>query len=95
MEVTETPTIQGYLRKQGHRVKNWKRRWFSLGADALLTYYEEKGGKMKGQVRTMRGACRRPSRPLVVPPARRGGNKAAAGNGDRGAGQRRCPWHAQ
>lgn len=29
----------GFLWKKGHRVKNWKRRWFIL-RDAYLAYFE-------------------------------------------------------
>ena len=40
----EAPTIKsGYLTKQGHRVKNWKRRWVSLAENGVLSYSEDKG----------------------------------------------------
>jgi hypothetical protein len=39
----------GFLRKRGHRFKNWKRRFFVLHADSL-TYSERQGSKIKGQV---------------------------------------------
>jgi hypothetical protein len=40
----------GYLTKQGHRVKNWKRRYFTVD-NGQLTYFEAKGdAKFKGQV---------------------------------------------
>lgn len=46
--------LQGYLTKQGHRVKNWKRRWFSLEG-GVLRYYDSKGdAKVKGEVRARR-----------------------------------------
>lgn len=32
----------GYLVKQGHRIKNWKRRWFVLSG-RFLTYYRKAG----------------------------------------------------
>lgn len=37
----------GFLWKRGHRVKNWKRRWFIL-RDAYLAYFE---GPTKTNVR--------------------------------------------
>lgn len=30
---------EGYLTKQGGKVKTWKRRWFSLDSDYVLHYY--------------------------------------------------------
>ncbi len=30
---------EGYLTKQGGKVKTWKRRWFSLDSDYVLRYY--------------------------------------------------------
>ena len=32
---------EGYLTKQGHVRKNWKRRWFVLYADGELAYYAD------------------------------------------------------
>ena len=34
---------EGYLVKQGHVVKNWKRRWFVLTAGSI-DYFETQGG---------------------------------------------------
>ena len=51
---------QGYLVKRGHRIKNWKRRYFELhagdGADPedsppTLTYAASSGGKTLGVVK--------------------------------------------
>ena len=41
----------GYLIKQGHRVKNWKRRFFVL-KNGLLSYYESQTtqNKIKGSI---------------------------------------------
>ena len=38
---------QGYLTKQGHVVKNWKRRWFVL-RDGCLYYYKEDRTSQRG-----------------------------------------------
>lgn len=40
----DTPSKEGWLTKQGGRVKNWKRRWFILSEDRL--YYYKKPGDM-------------------------------------------------
>jgi hypothetical protein len=55
------PLTAGYLTKQGHRVRNWKRRWFTLGEDGALTYYGSAGeAKPKGRVRlAVRAGCSR------------------------------------
>jgi hypothetical protein len=46
-----TLSKSGYLTKQGHRVKNWKRRYFTV-ENGLLTYFETAGDtKNLGQVR--------------------------------------------
>lgn len=37
----------GYLTKQGHVFKNWKKRYFVLD-DSILTYFDKKGGTAKG-----------------------------------------------
>ena len=41
--------FEGFLHKQGHRRKNWKRRYFVLTNDALR-YYTEPGGQLKGEL---------------------------------------------
>lgn len=44
---------EGFLVKQGHFRRNWKRRWFELSQvelgrrHLLLTYYDKKGGQEK------------------------------------------------
>ena len=40
---------EGYLVKQGHVVKNWKRRWFVLTAGSI-DYFETQGGVQKGRI---------------------------------------------
>ena len=40
---------EGYLVKQGHIVKNWKRRWFVLTAGSI-DYFETQGGVQKGRI---------------------------------------------
>lgn len=42
---------RGYLTKQGHRIKNWKRRYFCL-EQGLLSYADDAtpGAKTLGQV---------------------------------------------
>eukprot|EP01104_Vermistella_antarctica_P017273 TRINITY_DN6095_c0_g1_i1.p1 TRINITY_DN6095_c0_g1~~TRINITY_DN6095_c0_g1_i1.p1 ORF type:complete len:1127 (+),score=247.22 TRINITY_DN6095_c0_g1_i1:338-3718(+) len=35
----------GYLTKQGGAVKNWKRRWFTLTLDGVLSYYPERSAE--------------------------------------------------
>lgn len=46
---------QGYIKKQGHVVRNWKRRYFVL-RDGVLAYYESPdpfppyGKKKKGEI---------------------------------------------
>jgi hypothetical protein len=40
---------EGYLYKQGHRRKNWKRRYFVLTGDALR-YYTAPNGALKGEL---------------------------------------------
>ena len=41
---------EGFLHKQGHRRKNWKRRYFVLTNDALRYYTTEAGGQLKGEL---------------------------------------------
>jgi PH domain len=53
-----TSLNSGFLRKRGHRFKNWKRRFFVLHADSL-TYSERQGSKIKGQVESVK-FCRIP-----------------------------------
>ncbi|ELR14569.1 PH domain containing protein [Acanthamoeba castellanii str. Neff] len=40
---------EGYLTKQGGKVKTWKRRWFSLDSDYVLHYYTNVGAELKGE----------------------------------------------
>jgi len=41
---------QGWLEKEGGGYKSWKKRWMVLSHPQTLTYYEKKGGKVKGSV---------------------------------------------
>lgn len=41
---------QGFLTKQGHIIKNWKRRWFVLTSDSFLAYSEGPGQACKGRI---------------------------------------------
>lgn len=43
-------TMEGWLTKQGHRVKNWKKRWFVLKKNLLLYYGGEDDAEPKGVV---------------------------------------------
>lgn len=40
---------EGYLIKQGQKIKNWRRRWFTLSS-SVLTYREEEGTAAKGVI---------------------------------------------
>lgn len=44
------PTVihSGYLTKRGHRFPTWKRRYFEICDDGLLSYYTAQGGTLKG-----------------------------------------------
>ena len=58
----------GYLTKQGHRVKNWKRRWVSLTEGGSLSYSEEKGdAKGKGAVRLAHAPLPRAQKSSCLP----------------------------
>ena len=52
--MSEVYLRQGWLIKQGIKVKNWKRRYFVLtkhsNGDVYLTYSKKPGGKPKGVV---------------------------------------------
>lgn len=48
---------QGFLKKQGHVVKNWKKRFFLLTA-GVLTYYENNGQDGSGQAETPKGSLK-------------------------------------
>ncbi len=37
---------EGFLEKQGQKVKSWKKRWFRLTLDNNLSYHDKKGGKL-------------------------------------------------
>lgn len=37
-EIVDGVLRKGYLEKKGHRVPNWKRRWFVLKRDSLVYY---------------------------------------------------------
>jgi hypothetical protein len=41
----------GYLTKRGHKVKNWKRRWFVLHPDTLEYYASPKDNKPRGVIK--------------------------------------------
>lgn len=41
------PPKKGFLRKKGHRIRSWKRRYFEL-IEGTMTYFTEQGGKRKG-----------------------------------------------
>jgi hypothetical protein len=43
---------EGFLRKRGHMVKNWKNRFFNL-EDGVLRYAEDKGGTASHEVLVM------------------------------------------
>ena len=52
--------MAGFLHKEGHLVRNWKKRWFVLqeeGDKRLLRYFDGDGedGRMKGEVLLTRG----------------------------------------
>lgn len=55
---------RGWLQKEGHRVKNWKRRFFVL-AGSTLSYYDstKRGAKAKGKGQ-IRNVVLPPDRPL-------------------------------
>ena len=58
----------GYLTKQGHRVKNWKRRWVALTEGGSLSYSEEKGdAKGKGAVRLAHAPLPRAQKSSCLP----------------------------
>jgi hypothetical protein len=51
-----TPTtMTGFMLKQGHVRKNWKRRYFTL-ENGTLSYYVAKGGKLKGSITVSDGS---------------------------------------
>ena len=39
----------GYLVKRGHQIKNWKKRWFTVGG-GRIKYYADKNAGLKGEV---------------------------------------------
>jgi len=41
----------GWLTKRGHKVRNWKRRWFVLHEDTLEYYENPKNNKPKGVIK--------------------------------------------
>ena len=47
------PVLEGYLVKEGHLRKSWRRRFFSIDMQSgILTYYiDHSKGKMKGRYR--------------------------------------------
>jgi hypothetical protein len=46
----ETGTKHGYLTKQGHVMKNWRRRYFVLTSKAFSYYVDESMKRHKGSV---------------------------------------------
>ncbi|KNC47363.1 AGC/AKT protein kinase [Thecamonas trahens ATCC 50062] len=52
------PVVCGWLTKQGHLRKSWRRRWFVLAADSELSYYAEDDGTAapKGSFNIAEGA---------------------------------------
>ena len=44
------PTVihSGYLTKRGHKFPTWKRRYFEICDDGLLSYYTTQGGTKRG-----------------------------------------------
>jgi len=47
--------VTGWLQKQGHRVKNWKKRFFVLKA-GQLSYYEQNGLEQRGVGESLKGS---------------------------------------
>jgi len=43
-EAKQNPDLAGYLTKEGHKIKNWKRRYFIL-KDNLLYYFKDRKDK--------------------------------------------------
>lgn len=48
------PMKKGWIKKQGHVVKNWKNRFFILNY-GVLTYYDKDGGESSGLVEQAKG----------------------------------------
>ncbi|KAL5248136.1 hypothetical protein ACHWQZ_G017346 [Mnemiopsis leidyi] len=69
-DVLTSPIVrEGYLIKQGQKIKNWKRRWFTLSSSAL-TYREEDGTAAKGiiymaDVILARRSCKYPDKKFL------------------------------
>ncbi|KAA6375757.1 MAG: hypothetical protein EZS28_028718 [Streblomastix strix] len=42
--------MEGWLTKQGHVMKNWKKRWFSLRGKELFYYEKQNSPKEKGSI---------------------------------------------
>ena len=61
----DTQFKEGWLVKQGHIFRNWKKRWFLLLAmnkDARLFYSETPGGNFKGVILLKGGRSLFPAR---------------------------------
>ena len=48
---------QGYLTKQGHIIRNWKKRSFVLMRDELKYYKSETEKKPQGKIKKHLGGC--------------------------------------
>jgi hypothetical protein len=56
--IAESNTLrQGYLTKEGHFIKNWKRRFFCLGPTAI-TYYPDESMKVRKGVYALDTSCK-------------------------------------
>lgn len=69
-DILNLPIVrEGYLIKQGQKIKNWKRRWFTLSSSAL-TYREEETTAAKGiiymaDVILARRSCKYPDKKFL------------------------------
>jgi len=69
-DILNLPIVrEGYLIKQGQKIKNWKRRWFTLSSSAL-TYREEESTAAKGiiymaEVILARRSCKYPDKKFL------------------------------
>ncbi|XP_063690073.1 pleckstrin homology domain-containing family A member 1-like isoform X2 [Bolinopsis microptera] len=69
-DILNAPIVrEGYLIKQGQKIKNWKRRWFTLSSSAL-TYREEESTAAKGiiymaEVILARRSCKYPDKKFL------------------------------